>query len=179
LRTITDQYETEKLERRIAQLGGAMARIRVGGGSEAEMGNRVELVESALTSMRATLAEGMVPGAGVAFLSAATAVNDLCLEGDQATGAAIVRRALEEPLRQIVANCGQNSAVVLSTVKRLQAESGQEFVGYDALRGEYCNLLERGIVDPCKTVRIALANAASCAMMLLTTEVIATGLQGM
>lgn len=171
----TDYPQREKLERRIADLAGGLARVRVGGATEVEMDNLVERVESALTSMRAAVEEGIVPGAGVALANSTAALDELQAVGDEATGVAILRDALEEPLRQIAANSGQNGAVVLATTKRLQREHGQEFIGYDALAGDYCDLMGRGIVDPCKTVRTALTNAASCAMMALTVEVIALG----
>ena len=172
---VTDPNDADKLERRIAQLSGGIAVVQVGGATEIEMDNRLELVESALTSMRATVSEGWVPGAGLAYVRAAEALDGLQedigreLGSDAATGVAVVKRALEEPLRQIAANCGLNGAMILHDVRQLQRERGHGFVGIDARSGEYCDLADRGIVDPCRTVRAALANAASSAMMILTT----------
>ena len=111
----------------------------------------------------------------MALANAAAALDGLQAEGDEATGINIIRRALEEPLRQLAANSGHSGAVVLATTRRLQRELGQDSIGYDVRGGDYCNLLERGIVDACKVVRTALHNAASCAMMVLTTDVIALG----
>jgi len=175
--TTRDPNDREKLERRVAQLGGGMARVRVGGGSEAEMNNLIELVESALASMRVTLAEGIVPGAGIAFIHAADAIGSSLTIADEseAVGANIVRRGLQEPLRQIARNVGQDEAVVIATVLRMQREANSHWIGFDARRGTYCDLAQQGIVDPCKTIRTALHNAASCAMMILSTQVLALG----
>lgn len=170
-----DPNDRASLERRVAQLGGGLARVQVGGGSEAEMENLVELVESALASMRATLAEGIVPGAGTALIHAAEAIESPSIITDEATGMGIVRRALQEPLRQIARNVGQDEAVVVATVQRMQREANSQWIGFDAQKGVCCDLSQQGIVDPCKTVRTALHNAASCAMMILTTNVLALG----
>lgn len=164
--------DREKLERRIAQLAGGLARIRVGGATEAEMDNRIEHVESALTSMQAAIEEGVVPGAGVAMAMAAATLDDLAAEGDEATGIRVVQQALQMPLRQIVRNAGQNDAVVLATLQRLQRETGGIPISYDALTNTYVDAWESGIVDPCKTVRTILANAVSCTIMALTTDVL-------
>ncbi len=136
------------------------------------MDNRIEQVEAALASMQSTIAEGIVPGAGIALAIAGESLNFLQAEGDEAIGIVVVRRALQTPLCQIAANSGQDGRVVLDNVKRLQQETEDRFAGYDAVQEIYCNVMERGIVDSCKTVRTILANAASSAVMVLTTEVL-------
>ncbi|MCC6169370.1 MAG: chaperonin GroEL, partial [Caldilineaceae bacterium] len=170
--TVAHLAERQKLERRVAQLAGGLARIRVGGATSAEMENRIEQVEAALASMQATISEGIVPGAGTAFAIAAESLDSLQAEGDEAIGIAVVKRALQAPLCQIAANSGQDGRVVLANVRRLQQETEDWFAGYDAVQQTYCNILEHGIVDSCKTVRTILANAVSSAIMVLTTEVL-------
>lgn len=164
--------DRQRLERRVAQLAGGLARIRVGGATAAEMNYRIEQVEAALASMRATIAEGIVPGAGVALAIASQALDRLNVNGDEAIGVSIVKKALQTPLCLIAANSGQNGSVVLDTVLRLQHETGDKFTGYDVTRRAYCNMLDNGIVDSCKTVRTILANAVSSAAIVLTTEVL-------
>src|SRR5207244_4438316 len=119
-------------------------------------------------------AEGIVPGGGVAYLNAITALDTLSLAGDAAFGVTILRRALEEPLRQIVANAGENGAVVIAEVRRRQDRYGSKTWGYDAATGEYVDLVRAGIVDPVKVTRTALENAASVAQMIVTTSVAIT-----
>jgi chaperonin GroEL len=173
--TMSSVAERQKLERRIAQLAGGLARIRVGGATSAEMENRVELVEAALASMRATIAEGILPGAGVALALAAHSLADLQAGTEEAIGVAVVSKALHEPLRQIAANSGLDGQTVLAEVQRLQQTRGDYFIGYDVLQQTYGNMVEVGIVDSCKTVRTILANAVSAATMVLTTEVLILG----
>ncbi len=160
-------YDREKLNERLARLSGGVAVIRVGAMSEAEMRNRKEAFEDAVSATRAAVAEGIVPGGGVALLRAIPAVLQRASEahGDERTGLRILAKALEEPMRQIARNSGFDGGVV---VEHIHAEQGS--VGFDAARGEYVDLVEAGIVDPTKVVRIALANAVSVAGTLLLTE---------
>ena len=163
----TSDYDREKLEERLAKLAGGVAVIRVGAPSEAEMKNRKDAFDDAIASTKAAIAEGIVPGGGLALLRTIDAVKreeEKC-EGDEATGARILRHALETPARQIAANSGADPGVV---VDRLRAGSGA--FGFDAARGEYGDLVEAGIIDPTKVVRTALENAVSVASVLLLAE---------
>ncbi|HSE94413.1 MAG TPA: chaperonin GroEL [Methylomirabilota bacterium] len=166
----TSDYDREKLQERLAKLAGGVAVIKVGAATETEMKEKKARVEDALNATRAAVEEGIVPGGGVALLRAAKALDGLKLSGDEATGAAIVRRALEEPIRQIVANAGLEGSVVVEKVKAAR-ESAQ---GFDAESNEYVDMLQAGIIDPTKVERIALQNAASIASLLLTTEALIT-----
>jgi chaperonin GroEL len=160
-------YDKEKLQERLAKLAGGVAVIRVGAPSEAEMRNRKDAFEDAIASTKAAIAEGIVPGGGLALLRVAEAVlrEEKKSEADEATGLRILRAALEAPARQIAANSGADPGVV---VDRLRAGSGA--FGFDARRGEYVDLVEAGIIDPTKVVRIALENAVSVAGTLLLAE---------
>jgi chaperonin GroEL len=163
----TSDYDKEKLQERVAKLSGGVAVIKVGAATEIEMKEKKARVEDALHATRAAVEEGVVPGGGVALIRAQKAVEKL--EGkneDQAFGIRILSRSIEEPLRQIVANAGEDAAVVLAKVKE-----GKGTFGYDAATGEYGDMLELGILDPTKVTRLALQNAASVAGLLLTTEV--------
>jgi chaperonin GroEL len=160
-------YDREKLEERVAKLAGGVAVIRVGAPSEAEMKSRKEAFEDAINATKAAVAEGVVPGGGLALLRCIDAVEQeatQCL-GDERTGVLVLRRALEAPTRQIAENSGADPGVV---VERMRSGSGA--LGYDAARGEYVDLLEAGIIDPTKVVRVALENAVSVASVLLLTE---------
>jgi chaperonin GroEL len=163
----TSDYDKEKLEERLAKLAGGVAVIRVGAPSEAEMKNRKDAFDDAISSTKAAIAEGIVPGGGAALLRAIEALEkeEGKCQGDEATGMRILRRALEAPARQIAANSGADGGVV---VDRIRAARGA--FGFDAGRGEYVDLLEAGIVDPTKVVRLALENAASVAGTLLLAE---------
>jgi chaperonin GroEL len=161
----TSDYDREKLEERLAKLAGGVAQINVGASTEVEMKERKARVEDALHATRAAVEEGILPGGGVALLRALPALKKVAVEGDEAVGVDIVRRALTSPLRYIAENSGADGAVVL---ERLLAEKGN--FGYDAAAGEYCDLVKAGIIDPTKVVRSALQNAASIAGLLLTTE---------
>jgi len=163
----TSDYDKEKLQERVAKLSGGVAVIKVGAATEIEMKEKKARVEDALHATRAAVEEGVVPGGGVALLRAQKAVEKL--EGaneDQKVGIKILSRAIEEPLRQIVDNAGEDAAVVLNKVKE-----GKGNFGYNAQTGEYGDLIEAGILDPTKVTRLALQNAASVAGLLLTTEV--------
>jgi chaperonin GroEL len=158
-------WDREKLQERLAKLSGGVGVIRVGAATEVELKERKHRIEDAISATRAAVEEGIVIGGGAALVHAATVLDELSLSGDEATGVAVVRRALDEPLRQIAWNAGFEGAVVVAKVRELGP--GQ---GFDAAAEEYTDLAARGIVDPVKVTRSALVNAASIATMLLTTE---------
>jgi len=168
----TSDYDREKLQERLAKLAGGVAVIKVGAATETEMKEKKARVEDALNATRAAVEEGIVPGGGVALLRAARAVDSLKLEGDEKVGASIVRRALEEPIRQIVENAGLEGSVVVEKVKA----AGVASYGFDAETCDYVDMMQAGIIDPTKVERIALQNAASIASLLLTTEALITDL---
>ncbi len=170
----TSDYDREKLQERVAKLSGGVAVIKVGAGTEVEMKEKKHRVEDALSATRAAVEEGIVPGGGVALINAARALDRLNGTGDESTGVAIMRRALEEPLRQIVQNAGQDGSVVIESIRRRQAETGDGQIGYDVLSSDYRNMVEAGIIDPAKVTRSALQNAVSIATMILTTEALVT-----
>ena len=163
----TSDYDREKLQERLAKLAGGVAVINVGAATEIEMKEKKARVEDALHATRAAVEEGIVPGGGVALLRCQEALQNLQLEGDEAIGAKIVIRALEEPLRQLAENAGDEGSTVVQNVR---AKKGS--VGYNAETGEYEDLLKTGVIDPTKVARTALQNAASIASLLLTTEVL-------
>ena len=159
-------YDREKLQERLAKLAGGVAVLHIGAPSEVEMKEKKDRVDDALSATRAAIAEGIVPGGGVAYIRCVAALEGLKGENDdETTGIAIVKRAIEEPLRQIVANAGVEGAVVVQKVKEGTAD-----YGYNARTGVYENLLAAGVIDPAKVTRVALENAASIAGMFLTTE---------
>ena len=159
-------YDREKLQERLAKLAGGVAVLHIGAPSEVEMKEKKDRVDDALSATRAAIAEGIVPGGGVAYIRCTKLLEDLKgANDDETTGIHIVLRAIEEPLRQIVANAGQEGAVVVQRVK-----DGEGDFGYNARTGEYENLLAAGVIDPAKVTRVALENAASIAGMFLTTE---------
>jgi chaperonin GroEL len=166
----TSDYDREKLQERLAKLAGGVAVIKVGAATETEMKEKKARVEDALNATRAAVEEGIVPGGGVALLRTSKALDGLKLSGDEATGANIVRRALEEPIRQIVENAGLEGSVVVEKVKG----ASKATQGFNADTNEYVDMLEAGIIDPTKVERIALQNAASIASLLLTTEALIT-----
>ena len=162
----TSDYDREKLQERLARLAGGVAVLYIGAASEMEMKEKKDRVDDALSSTRAAVEEGIVPGGGVALIRSIKALEKIKAEtDDEATGIEIVKRALEEPLRQIVFNAGKEGAVVVQKV----AEGKGDF-GYNARTDNYENLFESGVIDPVKVTRIALENAASVAGMFLTTE---------
>ena len=163
----TSDYDREKLQERLAKLAGGVAVISVGAATEIEMKEKKARVEDALHATRAAVEEGIVPGGGVALLRCQGAVEKAKLEGDEAIGGRIVIRALEEPLRQLASNAGDEGAMVVQTVKGKKGA-----VGYNAETGKYEDLLKAGVIDPTKVTRVALQNAASVAGLLLTTEVL-------
>jgi chaperonin GroEL len=164
----TSDYDREKLQERLAKLVGGVAVIKVGAATETELKEKKARVEDALHATRAAVEEGIVPGGGVALVRSTTAVDALIktLEGDEKIGAQIVRRSLEEPLRQIVANAGEEGAVVVGKI----LESTDAHYGYNAATGKFEDLVAAGVIDPTKVTRTALQNAASIAGLLLTTE---------
>jgi chaperonin GroEL len=170
----TSDYDREKLQERLAKLSGGVALIKVGAGSEVELKYRKTRVEDALSATRAAVEEGVVAGGGVALLNAVQALDSVHLEGDAATGVHILRRALEEPMRQLAINGGQDGSVVVEGVRRAQKEHGNNHYGYNVLTDQYEDLVESGIIDPAKVTRSALQNATSIAAMILTTEALIT-----
>ena len=166
----TSDYDKEKLQERLAKLAGGVAVIKVGAGTEVELKEKKHRVEDALSATRAAVEEGILPGGGIALLNSIPALDKLDVKGDEATGVAILRRALEEPTRCIATNSGREASVVVNKVK--ESPPG---IGYDALKDELdVNMVERGIVDPLKVTRSALQNATSIANMILTTESLVT-----
>jgi chaperonin GroEL len=170
----TSDYDKEKLQERMAKLSGGVAIIKVGAGTETELKEKKHRVEDALSATRSAVEEGIVPGGGVALINAQSALDKLTLEGDADIGVQIVRKALEEPLRQLAENAGLNGQVVLENVRRRSADAKSTTLGYDVLADEYADMIERGIVDPAKVTRSAVENAASIGGMVLTTEVMIT-----
>ena len=166
IETTKSDYDREKLQERLAKLAGGVAVLHIGAPSEVEMKEKKDRVDDALSATRAAIAEGIVPGGGVAYIRCIAALENVKGENeDETTGIKIVKRAIEEPLRQIVANAGVEGAVVVQRVK-----DGKGDFGYNARTGEYENLLAAGVIDPAKVTRVALENAASIAGMFLTTE---------
>jgi chaperonin GroEL len=170
----TSDYDREKLQERLAKLSGGVAVIKVGAGTETELKEKKHRVEDALSATRAAIEEGIVPGGGVTLLNVATKLDSLKLQGDEATGVTILRRALEEPMRQIAANAGLDGSVVVSEVRRRQKEVGSDKIGYNVMTGEYVDMVGQGIIDPAKVTRSAVENAVSIAGMILTTEALVT-----
>jgi len=165
IETSDSDFDREKLQERLAKLAGGVAVVKVGAATETEMKEKKHRVEDALQATRAALEEGIVPGGGLALVNAVSALTPLKLTGDEATGAAIVRRSLEEPLRQLADNAGLEGSVVIGKVKELKAG-----MGLDVETGEYVDLVKAGIIDPAMVTRSALQNAASIAKNIITTE---------
>jgi len=165
IETSTSDYDKEKLQERLAKLSGGVAVLEVGAATEVEMKEKKARVEDALHATRAAVEEGIVPGGGVALLRVLKNLENLEASGDQAVGVNIVKRAIEEPIRQIAKNAGHEPSIVVQKVKE-----GKDDFGFDAYKEEYVNLFEAGIIDPTKVARIAIENAASIAGLLLTTE---------
>jgi chaperonin GroEL len=168
----TSDYDREKLQERLAKLVGGVAVIKVGAATETEMKEKKARVEDAMHATRAAVEEGIVPGGGVALVRCTKAIEDLKLQGDEAIGAQIVRRALEEPLRQIVQNSGEEGAVVVGKIR----ESKEANFGLNAQTGQFEDLVKAGVIDPTKVTRTALQNAGSIAGLMLTTEALVSEL---
>jgi chaperonin GroEL len=166
----TSDYDREKLQERLAKLSGGVAVIKVGAGTEVELKYRKTRVEDAVSATRAAIEEGIVPGGGVALLDATQSLNELKLTGDAATGVNILRRALEEPLRQLAINAGRDGSVIVEGVRRTQQENKSNRYGFNVLDDKYEDMVQTGIIDPAKVTRSALQNASSIAAMILTTE---------
>ena len=166
IETTTSDYDREKLQERLAKLAGGVAVIKVGAATEVEMKEKKDRVDDAMHATRAAVEEGIVPGGGVAFIRAASAIDELKFENtDEATGAKIIRRAIEEPLRQIVKNAGLEDSVIVNKVKE-----GKDGYGYNAKTDAYEDLIKAGVIDPAKVTKTALKNASSIASMLLSTD---------
>jgi chaperonin GroEL len=175
----TSDYDKEKLQERLAKLAGGVAVIRVGAATETELKEKKHRVEDALSATRAAVEEGIVPGGGVALLNAAPALDELlkadgAMGSDVKVGIQILRRALEEPMRQLAENAGADGAVVAQEVRRVQKEQGNMNIGFNVLSEKYSDMIADGIIDPAKVTRSALQNAASIAAMILTTEALIT-----
>ncbi len=167
----SSDYDREKLQERLAKLSGGVAVINVGAATEVEMKEKKARVEDALSATRSAVEEGVIPGGGYSLVRAQKALSDLKLDGDEQTGVEIIRRSIEEPMRQIINNCGLEGAVIVERVK-----NEKEGIGFNASTLQWVNLVEEGIIDPAKVTRTAIQNAASIAGMMLTTEVLITDL---
>jgi chaperonin GroEL len=177
LELTTSDYDRENIQQRLARLTGGVAVITVGAATEAAQKLTMSRVEDAIAATRAATEEGVVPGGGVVLLNAAKNLDTLHLEGDEAVGARALRRALEEPLRQIVENAGLEGSVIVGEVRRQQAQQNNTSVGFDVNAEEYTDMVARGIIDPAKVIRAACENAVSVAGMILTTEALITDSQ--
>jgi chaperonin GroEL len=165
----TSDYDKEKLQERLAKLAGGVAVIKVGAATEVELKEKKHRVEDALSATRSAVEEGILPGGGIALLSAIPALDKVKTSGDEATGVSILKKAMEAPLRLIAINAGEEGSVVVDKVKR-----SKKGIGFDALKGDYGDMVTKGIIDPLKVTRTALENAASIATMILTTEALVT-----
>ena len=171
----TSDYDSEKLQERLAKLSGGVAIIRVGAATETELKEKKHRVEDALSATRAAVEDGIVPGGGVALINAMAALDEVKMDsGDAQVGVTIVRKALEAPLRKIVENSGKDGAVVLQEVRRAQESKKNFNIGYNVISEEYVDMVKDGVIDPAKVTRGALENAASIAAMILTTEALIT-----
>jgi chaperonin GroEL len=170
----TSDYDREKLQERLAKLSGGVAVIKVGAATETELKEKKHRVEDALSATRAAIEEGIVPGGGVALLNAQSSLENVKLEGDEATGITILRRALEEPIRQIAINAGYEGSVVVEQVRRRNRDAGTKTLGFNVLTEQYSDMLKDGVIDPAKVTRSAIENATSIAGMILTTEALVT-----
>jgi len=169
LETTTSDWDREKLQERLGKLAGSVAVIKVGAATEVELKEKKHRVEDAVQATRAAVEEGIVAGGGIAFLNAAAALEKQTLDSDESTGANILRRALEEPIRRIAINAGKDGSVITQEAKQLK-----KGFGYDALLDDFGDMQKKGIIDPLKVTRAALENAVSIAGMVLTTNAIVT-----
>src|SRR5215212_6729985 len=175
IETTTSDFDREKLQERLAKLAGGVAVLKVGGATEPELKEKKHRVEDALSTARAAVEEGIVPGGGVALINAIPALDRVQTSNDdEKFGVQILRRALEEPMRILARNAGEEGAVIIDTVRRHQKEKGDTSYGYNVLTGEFGSMLEQGVVDPVKVTRSAVQNAVSIAGLLLTTEALVT-----
>lgn len=177
IETTTSDFDREKLQERLAKLAGGVAVIKVGAATEPELKEKKHRVEDALSATRAAVEEGVVPGGGVALINALKALDSVePSNDDERVGVQILRRALEEPLRTLARNAGEDGAVIVDTVRRTQAEKNDTTYGYNVITGEYVSMVDSGIIDPAKVTRSAVQNAVSIASMILTTEALITDL---
>jgi chaperonin GroEL len=175
IETTTSDFDREKLQERLAKLAGGVAVIKVGAATEPELKEKKHRVEDALSATRAAVEEGIVAGGGVSLVNAIAALDDVKVaHEDERIGITILRRALEEPLRILARNAGEDGAVIISNVRRMQQEKGDNALGFNVLTGEYGSMIEQGIIDPVKVTRSAVQNAVSIAGMILTTEALIT-----
>jgi chaperonin GroEL len=173
----TSDYDKEKLQERLAKLSGGVAIIRVGAATETEMKEKKHRVEDALSAARAAVEEGIVPGGEISLINAATKLEKLKADNEEAqVGVNIVRKALEAPIRKLASNAGQDGSVIIDTVRRTAIEKKNKNIGYNVISGKYVDMIDAGVIDPVKVVRGALENAASIAAMILTTDVLITDL---
>ncbi len=171
IETTTSDFDREKLQERLAKLAGGVAVIKVGAATEPELKEKKHRVEDALSTARAAVEEGVVPGGGVALINAMRGLDNVKpANDDEKYGVQILRRALEEPMRQLARNAGEEGSVIIDAVRRQQKEKGVTSYGYNVLTGEFVDLLEQGVIDPVKVTRSAVQNAVSIAGLLLTTE---------
>jgi chaperonin GroEL len=171
----TSDFDREKLQERLAKLAGGVAVIKVGAATEPELKEKKHRVEDALSATRAAVEEGIVPGGGIALINAVPALNNVTpANDDEKIGIHILRRSLEEPLRTLAANAGEDGAVIADAVRRYQQEKGDTNYGYNVMTGEFGSMIEQGIIDPAKVTRSAVQNATSIAGMILTTEALIT-----
>jgi chaperonin GroEL len=175
IETTTSDFDREKLQERLAKLAGGVAVLKVGAATEPELKEKKHRVEDALSTARSAVEEGIVPGGGIALINAISVLDKVeTVNDDERFGIQILRRALEEPLRQLARNAGEDGAVIIDTVRRLQKEKNDLAYGYNVLTGQFGNLLEQGVIDPVKVTRSAVQNAVSIAGLLLTTEALIT-----
>jgi chaperonin GroEL len=159
----------------LAKLAGGVAVVKVGAATEPELKERKHRVEDALRATRAAVEEGIVPGGGVALINVISALDSVQTNNDdEKSGVQILRRALEEPIRQLARNAGEDGAVIIDSVRRAQKEQGDKNIGYDVMTGDFGNMLEHGVIDPVKVTRSAVQNAVSIAGMILTTDALIT-----
>jgi chaperonin GroEL len=175
IETTTSDFDREKLQERLAKLAGGVAVVKVGAATEPELKERKHRVEDALRSTRAAVEEGIVPGGGVALINVVNALENVqAANDDERAAVSILRRALEEPIRQLARNAGEDGAVIIDTVRRYQKEQGNTTIGYNVMTGEYGSMVEQGVIDPVKVTRSAVQNAVSIASMILTTDALVT-----
>ncbi len=175
IETTTSDFDREKLQERLAKLAGGVAVLKVGAATETELKEKKHRVEDALSTARSAVEEGIVPGGGVALINAVAALEKVQTNNDdERFGVQILRRALEEPMRQLARNAGEDGPVIIDTVRRIQKEKGDTSYGYNVLTGEFGSMLEQGVIDPVKVTRSAVQNAVSIASLLLTTEALIT-----
>jgi chaperonin GroEL len=175
IETTTSDFDREKLQERLAKLAGGVAVLKIGAATEPELKERKHRVEDALSTARAAVEEGIVPGGGVALLSVLSSLDSVeTINDDEKVAIAILRRALEEPMRQLARNAGEDGAVIIDTVRRMQKEKNDPTIGYNVLTGEYGSMVGMGIIDPAKVTRSAIQNAVSIASMILTTDALVT-----